>query len=229
MAVYLKSLAERIEKLLGRLRRSAPPRAVDLKSLAERIEKRCILRGDYTLNSGKHSEYFYDGKRALLAADLKIDIAEAMLERSRDIEYEVIGGLAIGSVPISESMSVFALLHGKRSIDTFYVRDERKQWGNREKIFQAYAGDGPMPVLRGARVLVVDDVVTTGESIREAIKEIEAAGATVVAVSVIVDRKDPDAGWLRGRYDYRPLFEADAGGRLSVARQRSGAPTAPTA
>ena len=203
--------------------------AVDLKSLAKQIEKRCIQRGDFALSSGKHSTYFYDGKRALLAADLKIDIAIAMLERSEDVKYEVIGGLAIGSVPISESMSVYARMQKGRSINTFYVRDERKQWGNREKTFQAYVGDSPVPVLAGARVMVVDDVVTTGESLRKAIEEIEEAGATVAAVSVIVDRKDPAADKLRDSYDFRPLFEADAGGRLSVARQRSGAPTALTA
>ena len=202
--------------------------AANLESLAERIEDRCILHGGFELNSGKRSEYFYDGKRALLAADLKIDIAAAMLERSGDVGYDVIGGLAIGSILISEPMSVLARLRGGRSIDTFYVRDARKDWGNREKTFQARRANGSAALGTGVRVLVVDDVVTTGNSLREAIDEIKAAGAKVAAVSVIVDRGDPDAGWLRDGYDFRPLFEADGQGRLSVARRRSDTP-APTA
>lgn len=203
--------------------------AADPERLAQRIEERCILRGGFTLNSGKRSEYFYDGKRALLAADLKIDIADAMLERSGDVEYGVIGGLAIGSILISEPMSVLARLRGGRSIDTFYVRDARKDWGNREKTFQARGADGSAALRTGVRVLVVDDVVTTGNSLREAIDEIRMAGAEVAAVSVIVDRGDPDAGWLRDGYDFRPLFTADEQGRLSVARRRNDAPAAQTA
>ena len=193
---------------------------IDMIELGRRVEERCILRGDFTLSSGKRSEYFYDGKRALLAADLKIDIAEAMLARAESVEYDVIGGVAIGSVLISEPMSVLASLRGGRQIDTFYVRAERKEWGTQESTYQAADADGADILAPGARALVVDDVITTGGSLRTALNEIEGRGIEVAAVSVIVDRLDPDADWLRERYEFLPLFEADPHGNLTVARDK---------
>ena len=194
--------------------------AVNMLDLARRIEERCILRGDFELNSGRLSKYFYDGKRALLASDLKIDIAAAMLARAEQATYDIIGGVAIGSVLVSEPMSILSYLRDGRPIDTFYVRDARKTWGTRENTYQAIRANGTEVLGPGARVLVVDDVITTGNSLREALSEIEGRGAEVAAISVIVDRGDPDADWLRDRYAFLPLFEADNAGNLSVARSR---------
>ena len=196
---------------------------VDLADLACRVEDRCVLRGDFTLSSGKPSKYFYDGKRALLAADLRVALADAMLERARAVDYEMIGGVAIGSVLISEHMSMLARLRDQRLIDTFYVIDKRKETGTRERVFQAFSAneDGPQATLRpGVKVLVVDDVITTGKSLKEPLHEIERFGAEVAAISVIVDRLDPEADWLRSEYPFLPLFEADESGHLTVARER---------
>ena len=194
---------------------------IDMSDLASRVEARCILHGDFTLSSGKQSKYFYNGKRALLAADLKIDIAAAMLARAEGIQYDIIGGVAIGSILISEPMSVLAHLRHGRPVDTFYVRSERKEWGTREDTYQAIRANGTEVVEPGARVLLVDDVITTGGSLRKALEAIDGRGAEVAAISVIVDRGDPDADWLRHSYPFLPLFEADDVGNLSVATKRA--------
>ncbi len=194
---------------------------IDMSDLASRVEARCILRGDFTLSSGKQSKYFYNGKRALLAADLKIDIAAAMLARADGIEYDIIGGVAIGSILISEPMSVLAHERHGRPVDTFYVRSDRKEWGTREDTYQAIRANGTEVLEPGTRVLLVDDVITTGGSLRKALEAIDARGAEVAAVSVIVDRGDPDADWLRDSFPFLPLFEADDAGNLSVARNRA--------
>ena len=136
---------------------------VNMPELARRIEERCILRGDFELNSGKLSKYFYDGKRALLASDLKIDIAAAMLERAELATYDIIGGVAIGSVLVSEPMSILSYLRDGRAIDTFYVRDDRKTWGTRENTYQAIRASGTNVLEPGVRVLVVDDVIHHGQ------------------------------------------------------------------
>ena len=200
---------------------------VDLADLARRVEERCILRGDFILSSRKPSKYFYDGKRALLAADLRVDLATAMLERASAVDYEMIGGVAIGSVLVSEHMSMLARLRDQRSIDTFYVIDKRKESGTRERVFQAFTADGqevPQKTLGpGVKVLVVDDVITTGRSLKEPLDVIEGIGAEVAAVSVIVDRLDPAAAWLRAKYRFLPLFEANETGHLTVARDRVAA------
>ncbi|MCY4616016.1 MAG: phosphoribosyltransferase family protein [Chloroflexi bacterium] len=200
---------------------------VELADLACRVEERCVLQGDFTLSSGKPSKYFYDGKRALLAADLRVPLAAAMLERASAVDYEMIGGVAIGSVLISEHMSMLASQRDERLIDTFYVIDQRKKSGTRERVFQAFSPnghDGPQATLTpGVKVLVVDDVVTTGKSLKEPLDAIERIGAEVAAVSVIVDRLDPEADWLRAKYQFLPLFEADDLGHLVVARDRVSA------
>lgn len=193
----------------------------DMDDLARRLEQRCILRGDFTLNSGKQSKYFYDGKRALLAADLKVDIAAAMLGQAADTSYDIIGGVAIGSVLISEPMSVLSSVRDGRHVDTFYVRDERKTWGTGESTYQAMRADNTEVLRSGARVLLVDDVITTGNSLKQALDVIEDRGASVAAISVIVDRMDPDADWLRDGYAFLPLFEVDESGSLHVARHRT--------
>ena len=203
---------------------------LDIVDLAERVEQRCVLRdqGEYKLSSGKTSSYYYDGKRALLAADLKFEIARAVLDRVSDIEFSIVGGVAVGSVLLSETMSALARFDvslGLDPIDTFYVRQERKGWGTGERTFQAHAtGDAssarsPEPILRpGMKALVVDDVVTTGKSLKPVFDELEKCKVDVMGVSVIVDRMDPDAAYLREQYDFRPLFEADGLGHLTPAK-----------
>ena len=203
---------------------------LDIADLAERVEQRCVLRdqGEYKLSSGKTSSYYYDGKRALLAADLKFEIAYAVLDRVSDIEFSIVGGVAVGSVLLSEIMSALASFDvslGLDPIDTFYVRQERKDWGTGERTFQAHTiGDAssarvPEPILRpGMKALVVDDVVTTGKSLKPVFDELEKCKVEVMGVSVIVDRMDPDAAYLREQYDFRPLFEADDLGRLTPAK-----------
>ena len=201
---------------------------LDIAVLAERVEQRCVLRdrGEYKLSSGKTSSYYYDGKRALLAADLKFEIARAVLDRVSDIEFSIVGGVAVGSVLLSETMSALASFAlGLAPIDTFYVRQERKDWGTGERTFQAHTiGDAssarsPEPILRpGMKALVVDDVVTTGKSLKPVFDELEKCKVEVMGVSVIVDRMDPDAAYLREQYDFRPLFEADDLGRLTPAK-----------
>jgi orotate phosphoribosyltransferase len=69
----------------------------------------------------------------------------------------------------------------------------------------------------GARALVVEDALTTGGSIRVALKAVEAAGAIVAGVLLVADRLDPDADWLRNSYDYRALFTVNTDGGLEIA------------
>ena len=204
---------------------SAPNELDDLHELADLVEQRCVLReqGEYTLSSGKTSAYYYDGKRALLASDLKFRIARAVLDRVSDIDFSIVGGVAVGSVLLSETMSALAKFDaslGLAPIDTFYVRERPKDWGTQEQTYQAYNMDFPQPepVLKpGMRALVVDDVVTTGRSLKPVFAELKRLEVEVAAVSVIVDRQDPDADYLHKEYEFRPLFKADPSGKLTPA------------
>jgi orotate phosphoribosyltransferase len=85
-----------------------------------------------------------------------------------------------------------------RTLEGFFVRKEAKAHGSKERI------EGVLKP--GMRVAVLDDVLTTGGSVLQAIGEIEKAGATVAAVLCIVDRLEGAREVIAPRYEYRPIF-----------------------
>jgi orotate phosphoribosyltransferase len=193
--------------------------AAALEALRATLEARCILRGDFTLASGKRSNYYYDGKAGMLAGLVKAELARALWDLAEGIEFDTLGGPAVGAVPLVEQMAVVSALERDRAVDTFYVRSEKKDHGTQSALFQAQREDGSNVLVPGSRALVVEDALTTGGSIRVALEAVEAAGATVAGVLLVADRQDPDADWLRSGYDYRALFQIDNGGRLLVAER----------
>jgi orotate phosphoribosyltransferase len=197
--------------------------ATTMEQLRATLEARCILRGDFTLASGKQSNYYYNGKAGMLAGPVKVDLARALWELAEGIEFDTLGGPAVGAVPLVEQMSVVSALEQNRTVDTFYVRNEKKEHGTQSALYQAQGEDGSEVLLPGSRALVVEDALTTGGSIRVALEAVEAAGAVVAGVLLVADRQDPDADWLRTKYDYRCLFQVDNDGGLLIA-ERAGQP-----
>ena len=191
--------------------------AAQLEELRRTLEARCILRGDFTLASGKQSNYYYNGKAGMLAGASKVELARALWDLAEGIEFDTLGGPAVGAVPLVEHMAVVSALERGREIDTFYVRSEKKQHGTESAVFQGLQEDGAELLVPGARALVVEDALTTGGSIRIALEAVEAAGAVVAGVLLVADRLDPDADWLRNDYDYRALFNVNTDGGLEVA------------
>jgi orotate phosphoribosyltransferase len=85
-----------------------------------------------------------------------------------------------------------------RALEGFFVRKQAKGHGSQERI------EGVLPA--GARVAILDDVLTTGGSALQAVQEVERAGAQVVAVVCIVDRLEGAAEVFSPKYAYRPIF-----------------------
>ncbi|HKK08514.1 MAG TPA: phosphoribosyltransferase family protein, partial [Gemmatimonadota bacterium] len=83
--------------------------------------------------------------------------------------------------PIAGAVSALGICHGQH-LDAFIVRKERKERGTRQRV------EGPIP--QGARVVVLEDVITTGGSALQAIGEVEREGGEVVAVLALVDREE---------------------------------------
>jgi len=190
---------------------------VTLDELRRTLEARCILRGDFTLASGKQSNYYYNGKAGMLAGATKVTLARALWDLAAGIEFDTLGGPAVGAVPLVEQMSVVSALERGREVDSFYVRSEKKDHGTESAVFQSLGEDGAEVLVPGARALVVEDALTTGGSIRVALEAVEAAGAVVAGVLLVADRQDPDADWLRNGYDYRALFHVNSDGGLEIA------------
>ena len=155
--------------------------------------------GDFTLVSGKKSRFYFDSKKTTLRPEGASLVATEMLRllSDKEIEADAIGGLTLGADPIV--CPIAALSHGTESpLRAFIVRKEAKGHGTTRQI----EGD----LEPHSRVVVVDDVVTTGGSTLKAIEAAEQAGHEVVAVVCLVDREQGGAEAL-GRWPFFPLFK----------------------
>lgn len=138
------------------------------------------LEEPVTLASGARSREFVDAKAALArGADLEL-ACRALLERLAGIHFDAVGGLTMGADQFAHAIAVLT------GCSWFVVRKEPKGRGTNRLVEGA-------PVGAGWRVLIVEDVVTTGSSIRRAMEVVRDLGATVVAAAVLVDRSDAAA------------------------------------
>jgi len=156
------------------------------------FKERAVSFGRFTLASGKESSYYINSKKGIFNSEAIWLLGDVLWELTRDLEVQAIGGLEIGAIPMATAA---ALRYQGRSPEAFFVRKQAKGHGSQERV------DGI--VRPGWRVAVVDDVLTTGGSVEQAIGE--EISARVVAVTCIVDRLEGARERL-ARYDYRPIF-----------------------
>lgn len=148
--------------------------------LAELIKAHALRFGDFTLASGQKSTYFIDGKMVTLRADGLYYLSRCILAMVQGDDVAAVGGMSIGADPITGGVITLAGQEGQPLIG-FLVRKEQKDHGTRKQI------EGPVP--DGARVVMLEDVVTTGGSTLDAIAAIEREKqAKVVKVIAMVDR-----------------------------------------
>jgi orotate phosphoribosyltransferase len=130
-----------------------------------------------------------DLRRVTLDAVAAPLVGQAMLEATKEFDYEAVGGLTLGADPVATAMMHEAKKQG-RILNSFVVRKEGKAHGLQRRI------EGPD--VNGKRVLAVEDTSTTGGSVLTAVEALNEAGAIVVGVAVVVDRgagkKIEDAG-----------------------------------
>ncbi len=164
--------------------------------LKDLFRERALQFGDFTLASGKKSTYYVNSKKVLFHAEDITLLGELLFEATADLDYQAIGGLEVGAIPMAAAALTAAHRAG-RHLEGFFVRKQAKGHGSKELVEgQVRAGD---------KVVVIDDVLTTGGSVVQAIAAVEAVGATVVRVVCICDRLQGAREALAG-YDYRPLF-----------------------
>src|SRR5947209_15003044 len=166
---------------------SSPSRA----RLLELFKARAVAFGRFTLASGKESSYYINSKKALFHSEAAALLGEALWHTTKDLDIQAIGGLEVGAIPMATA-AVVRYHQAGRPLEGFFVRKEAKAHGSRERI------EGVLPP--GARVAMVDDVLTTGGSVMQAITEVEKAGATVATVICIVDRLEGAHELLAAKY-----------------------------
>jgi orotate phosphoribosyltransferase len=147
--------------------------------LIREIKEKAVVHGKVTLSSGKEADYYIDLRRVTLDAVAAPLVGQAMLDATKDLDYEAVGGLTLGADPVATAMMHVAKANG-RALNSFVVRKEGKAHGLQRRI------EGPD--VAGKKVLAVEDTSTTGGSVLAAVEALEQAGATVVGVAVVVDR-----------------------------------------
>jgi orotate phosphoribosyltransferase len=143
------------------------------------ILDKAVVKGRVILSSGKEAEYYVDLRRVTLDSIAAPLVGEVMLELTKDLDFEAVGGLTLGADPVATAIMHVAAGKG-RKIDAFVVRKAEKAHGLQRRI------EGPD--VKGRKVLAVEDTSTTGGSVLTAVEALEEAGAIVVGVAVIVER-----------------------------------------
>ena len=165
--------------------------------LIEQIKQKAVVHGKVILSSGKEADYYVDLRRVTLDAVAAPLVGQAMLDATKDLDFDAVGGLTLGADPVATAMMHVAKENG-RVLNSFVVRKEGKAHGLQRRI------EGPD--VKGKKVLAVEDTSTTGGSVLTAVEALKQAGAIVVAVAVIVERgaapKVKQAG-----LDYRAAYQ----------------------
>ena len=152
-----------------------------MSTLIELFRERALKFGDFTLASGKKAKYYLDGKQITLHSRGLRLVSEGLLALMDGIDASAIGGMSIGADPIVGGMLAIAAGQG-RELSGFLVRKEPKGHGTQKYI------EGP--VTPGQKVVIVEDVVTTGGSSIQAAERAREFGLEVVLVLAIIDRME---------------------------------------
>ncbi len=141
--------------------------------LAKRIAEVSLLRGQFTLRSGRKSNYYLDKYRFETQADVLLELGK-MLAEHVTVDVHRIAGPELGAVPLAAAA---AMASGKPAI---FVRNQKKEYGSNKQIEGVY---NP-----GETVLLVEDIMTTGGQVVEAAKTLENVGLKVKKIVGIIDR-----------------------------------------
>lgn len=157
----------------------------DVSGLREKLKGRIdFLRGDFTLASGKKSDFYFNGKTTTLRPDALNYAARIFIEMMRPSHPDRVGGLTLGADALIGAVTAFSF-DLDMPMEGFIVRKEPKTHGTGQWI------EGP-ELLPGQRVAIIEDVVTTGGSAVKAIERVRESQpeARIVGVFALVDRLD---------------------------------------
>src|SRR5438105_8011289 len=172
-----------------------------MSSARERLlhlfKERAVSFGRFTLASGKESTYYINSKKAIFNSEAVALLADVIFDLTKDLNLQAVGGLEVGAIPMAAAVAQRYHLAG-RNLEGFFVRKEAKGHGSRERV------EGVLKP--GFRVGVLDDVLTTGGSVLQAIAEVEGLAAQVAAVVCIVDRLEGAREAIAPKYNYLPIF-----------------------
>ncbi|MBD6615811.1 orotate phosphoribosyltransferase [Komarekiella sp. 'clone 1'] len=140
--------------------------------------------GDFVLSSGLRSSYYVNKTQVTLHPQGALAVGR-LLFPLLSVDTQAVGGLTLGADPMVTAVSVVSV-YENRPIPALIIRKEAKGYGTKAYI------EGPI-LPEGAKVVVLEDVVTTGQSALKAVERLKAAGYTVNQVIALVDRQQGGA------------------------------------
>ena len=155
----------------------------DRESLQRVLLERSIERGDFVLASGRRSSYYIDCRRTTMSAEGQVLIGRMGWSAIRNAGWRAtaVGGLTMGADPVAYAIAG-ASYGSDHAIDAFSVRKQPKQHGTGRQIEGNFQP--------GDRVVIVEDVITSGQSALQAVSTVEQAGGKVLGVLAVVDREE---------------------------------------
>jgi orotate phosphoribosyltransferase len=156
---------------------------IDLRHKRERliaiIRQQSLLQNrDFLLASGRSSNFFFDMKKTMFDPEAAALLADLLFDAIKDEDVEYVGGLETGAIPIVSALC--ARSWPEKPLKGFFVRKENKGHGTDQRI------DGLLQ--RGSKVILFEDVTTTGGSAMQAVNQARQLDCTVLRVVSVVDR-----------------------------------------
>jgi orotate phosphoribosyltransferase len=175
--------------------------AARVRLLAD-LREHALVIGEVTLTSGRTAGYYVDAKRAILLPGTFAALGALVADAARSCGASAVGGVPVSAIPVA-----CAALAAGFPAKAFIVRKERKAHGLQRWI------EGP-ELTPGERCVIVEDVVTTGDSTIEALERVRSEGLTVVGVVSVLDRLAGGAQAIRaalgeGQAEYEALTTID--------------------
>jgi orotate phosphoribosyltransferase len=164
---------------------SASALEADRKRLLDLLTERSYAKRKVVLSSGRESDFYIDCKKTVLTAEGHWLVGKLMFQAARQHfpEAVAVGGLTMGADPLASAVSTVSFL-GKEPLQAFLVRKEPKGHGTGQWV------EGLSSLPKGAKVVVVEDVVTTGASTIKAIERARAEGLEPIGAITLVDRNE---------------------------------------
>lgn len=152
-------------------------------TLKDLLLARSVQHGDFVLASGRRSSVYIDARRTTMSGDGLAIVGGLGLDRMavRGWTPRAVGGLTLGADPVAYALALTARRRGQL-LDAFTVRKQPKNHGTGQRIEGCFTPGFP--------VVVVEDVLTTGSSARDAISAVESEGGHVLGVMAVVDRQE---------------------------------------